>query len=174
MNLYGTSIKLLDTTALSGGYASLFSSREPSGRPTGICTMSRGDKLRYTPIFDTCVFIDAVDDAQSWAKLTAARPRHGWPLSWISLQQLLHGLSKSDGPVFLKSRLALNRACELCKGKILDPPIGFVQRRILQLSLPSFPSKEIRQFLQGVCVSKTRPGLDPQVSEIAQSCETPM
>ena len=124
--------------------------------------------MRYTPIFDTCVFIDAVDDTESWTKLCAARPRHGWPLSWISLQQLLHGLSRCDEPRFLRSRLALNRACELCKGKILDPPIRFVQRRILQLCLPPFPSKEIRQFLQGVCVSETKLALDPKVSEIAQ------
>jgi hypothetical protein len=128
--------------------------------------------LRYTPIFDTCVFIDAVDDAIAWTKLCAARPRHGWPLSWVTCQQLLHGLSKADGPGFLDSREALNKACELCKGKILDPPICFVRRRILQLSLAPFPSKKIRDFLRGVCASETRLALDPLVNEIARSCET--
>jgi len=117
----------------------------PSGSLTRICTLNLGTQLRYTPIFDTCVFIDAVDDAIAWTKLCAARPASRVAPQLGYLSTAAAWLEQADGRGFLDSREALNKACELCKGK------SWIRRSVLfgeeSCSFSgTFPSKKFGIF----------------------------
>jgi hypothetical protein len=128
--------------------------------------------MKYLPIFDTNIFVDAAKGTISgadWATLCEMRPLKGWPLGWITFVELIDGIHKSRPEGFVEALEPLKLAASLSAGRILEPPQLFIQKKILRLAGESFPISELRNFLSDVCATRDKSRLDTQVRGLSDS-----
>ncbi len=101
--------------------------------------------MRLTPLFDTNIFGDRQRgkiSGSEWQHLLRHRPRKGWPLSAITILELLVGVHLVPPEEFnqVKGQLALAR--ELSKGRILDEPRILLCEHVLYKPFPLDPLQE--------------------------------
>ncbi len=95
--------------------------------------------MRFTPLFDTNIFSDRQQGKildSDWQHLLEHRPRKGWPLSAITVLELLVGVHRVAPEKFgqVKGQLAL--AWELSKGRVLDEPRVLLCQDVLHRPFP--------------------------------------
>jgi len=106
----------------------------------------------YIPIFDTSAIInlaqrDASDEI--WPRLRKRLPARGCPLSFVTVLELLDGLSRGGAEHFDESIKALNLASQLSRRRVLLLSIPFVHRELFGVKSPGAErSKEnVKRFL---------------------------
>jgi hypothetical protein len=109
--------------------------------------------VRYIPIFDTSAIINLAERDPSdeiWSRLRKRIPSHGCPLSFVTVLELLHGLSRGGAKHFDDSMKALNLAARISRRKILLLPIPFMDRELFGVKSPGAGrSKEnVKDFLK--------------------------
>ena len=95
-----------------------------------------GERSRFCPIFDTSAIvnlsrINATDPI--WNRLKRLTPKHGCPLSYVTVLELFHGLSVGGNAKFDDSLKALILASRLSRRKVLLAPFPFFERELFGL-----------------------------------------
>ena len=91
--------------------------------------------LRLQPIFDTNVL--AAQDRSAWRFLRRRRPHHGWPLSLITVLELLAGLDGIPEEQFPNLRRQVELAFSISRGRVLEDPTPMLCREVLRIPFPS-------------------------------------
>lgn len=98
--------------------------------------------------------------AKDWRFLVAHRPGHGWPLSSVTVLELLVGVHKVPTERFLQHREQVELACKLSKGRIHEDPrflIGWeVLHRPLPPEIPRLPVELLADYMTVVRRAKSR------------------
>jgi hypothetical protein len=89
--------------------------------------------VRLTPIFDTSAIInlskrDSTDSV--WTRLKTLVPRHGCPLSYVTVLELIHGLRLSGNGQLDDSLKAVVLASRLSRRAVLLSPYPFIEREL--------------------------------------------
>jgi hypothetical protein len=96
--------------------------------------------LRLKPIFDTNVFghvQSGLIPQSDWQFLLQRRPRHGWPLSVITVLELLAGLDGIPSEKFPDLKAQVSLAFNLSRGRILEDPTLMLCRDVLHIPIPA-------------------------------------
>lgn len=94
--------------------------------------------LRLIPIFDTNVFgLRDESSLKDLQFLLRHRPRHGWPLSLVTVLELLAGLDGISSEKFPDLRAQVQLAFDLSKGRVLEEPMPMLCREVLHIPFPS-------------------------------------
>ncbi len=114
--------------------------------------------MRVIPLFDTNIFTHARDgtiSGRDWQFLLRHRPRKGWPLSAITLLELLVGVHLVSPEKFDQSKRAVVLARELSKGRVLDEPRVLLCENVLHTAFPSklepISTSVLRQVIEVTC-----------------------
>jgi hypothetical protein len=92
--------------------------------------------VKLIPIFDTSAIVDlAKRDASDsiWRGLKRCVPARGCQLSFVTVLELFHGLSKGGAERLDDSLRAVNLASRLSRRKVLQLPIPFMLRELFQI-----------------------------------------
>jgi hypothetical protein len=92
--------------------------------------------VRLTTIFDTSAILtlskrDSSDPALN--RLISSAPQHGWPLSFITVVELLNGLSRGSVDQFDESLKPVRFAARLSRRSVLWQSIPFVQKELFNI-----------------------------------------
>lgn len=92
--------------------------------------------MRFCPIFDTSAIVNlsrisATDPI--WNRLKRLTPKHGCPLSYVTVLELFHGLSVGGNAKLDDSLKALILASRLSRRKVLLAPFPFFERELFGL-----------------------------------------
>ncbi len=96
--------------------------------------------MRLIPLFDTNIFTHArkgTISASDWQFLLRRRPPRGWPLSAITLLELLVGVHRIAPENFEHSKREVVLARDLSKGRVLDEPRVLLSEKVLHTAFPS-------------------------------------
>lgn len=96
--------------------------------------------MKPTPIFDTNIFGHVQDgkiSQRDWRFLLGHRPGHGWPLSSVTILELLAGLQEAYPERFLQGKAQIELACQLSKGRNLEEPRSLICKEVLRVPFPS-------------------------------------
>lgn len=105
--------------------------------------------MRPTPIFDTNIFGHVQDGSipqSGWRYLLRHRPGRGWPLSTVTVLELLAGLHDVPPDKFPKLREQVDLAFRLSNGRILEEPRFLLCTEVLRIPFPPDlvpPSSEV-------------------------------
>jgi len=118
--------------------------------------------LRLKPIFDTNVFghvQSGLIPQSDWLFLLQHRPRRGWPLSVVTVLELLAGLDRIPSEKFPDLRAQVNLACDLSRGRVLEDPMPMLCREVLQIPFPDRlrapSSSTLNRYMEVVRRAKT-------------------
>ena len=108
--------------------------------------------MQLIPIFDTSAIINLAKRDPSDAILLRFRrclPARGCPLSFVTVLELLDGLSQGGAEHFDESLKAVNLASQLSRRRVLLLPIPFIHRELFGVKSPGAErSKEnVKRFL---------------------------
>lgn len=92
--------------------------------------------MRLIPIFDTSAIInlserDSADPGLN--RLKSLVPQRGWPLSFVTVIELLNGLSRGGAEHFDESLKPVNLASYFSRRSVLWQSIPFVQKELLNI-----------------------------------------
>ena len=115
--------------------------------------------MHLIPIFDTSVFIDVskgIISRADWRRVKKLLPKHGCPISFISLQELLIGLHTCSPEYFQEKKRAVEEARVISRQRVLDQPQTFLIRHTIQ---PEFRgiglrSSQMKDWLEVACRAK--------------------
>lgn len=96
--------------------------------------------LRLKPIFDTNVFghvQSGLIPQSDWQFLLQHRPRHGWPLSVITVLELLASLDGIPSQKFSDLKAQVSLAFNLSRGHVLEDPTRMLCRDVLHVPIPA-------------------------------------
>lgn len=96
--------------------------------------------MRLKPVFDTNIFGDVQSGfipKNDWQFLLRHRPGHGWPLSLITVLELLAGLDGIPAEKFSDLRAQVRQAFDLSRGRVLDDPTRLLCREVLRIPFPA-------------------------------------
>jgi len=96
--------------------------------------------VRSVPLFDTNIFGDAQSGKippSEWKYLLRHRPGHGWPLSIVTLLELLVDLDNVGEARFSELKRRLDLADQLCKGRVADEARVLICRDLLRIPFPT-------------------------------------
>lgn len=115
--------------------------------------------VKFVPIFDSSVFIDVGNGSiggGSWHRVKSRLPKHGSPLSFITLQELLIGLHKAPLEKFEQAKCAANEARVLCKRRVLDQPAAFLYKTLFRSPFggAGVGGRDVRDWLEVACRAK--------------------
>lgn len=91
------------------------------------------------PIFDTNIFghVQTGKIPQSdWKKVMRHRPGHGWPLSLVTVLELLVDLDNVTEETFAEFRERIDIAFRLANGRVLEDPKFLICRDLLRIPPP--------------------------------------
>ncbi len=94
------------------------------------------------PLFDTNIFGDRREEKISesdWQRLLRGRPRRGWPLSAITVLELLVGVHRIAPEKFGQVKRQVAFAWELSKGRVLEEPRVLLCEQVLHRPFPFDP-----------------------------------
>jgi len=117
--------------------------------------------MRSIPLFDTNIFPDRqkgeISDGD-WQHLLRHRPPRSWPLSAITVLELLVGVHRVAPEKFdqVKGQLAL--AWELSKGRVLDEPRVLLCRHLLRRPFPLEPISKnaLSSLMKVTCLANSQ------------------
>lgn len=119
--------------------------------------------MRPTPIFDTNIFGYAQQGLISqsdWRYLLRHRPGRGWPLSLVTVLELLVGLHHIQAQKFPQLREQVELAYKVSNGRILEEPRFLLCTEVLRVSFPRDlipPSAAVlARYLEVVRLAKSR------------------
>jgi len=93
--------------------------------------------LRLKPIFDTNIFSLRDRSAlRDWQFLLKHRPGHSWPLSLVTVLELLAGLDGIPSEKFPDLRAQVRLAFDLSRGRVLEDPMPMLCREVLHIPFP--------------------------------------
>lgn len=110
--------------------------------------------MRLTPIFDTNIFGHAQDgliSPKDWRFLLRHSPGHGYPLSIVTVLELLAGVYAVPSERFLQHREQIELACNLSKGRIHEEPRFLLCKEVLGVPFPTelarLPTKLLADYM---------------------------
>jgi hypothetical protein len=117
--------------------------------------------MRPIPLFDTNIFSDLQEgkiSAEDWQHILRLRPRKGWPLSAITVLELLVGVHRVAPEKFGQSKKQLDFARELSKGRVLDEPRVLLCENILHRSFPFQPISKsgLTKLMEITCLANSK------------------
>ena len=90
--------------------------------------------MRLIPIFDTSVLSD-LSDTETLAHLHARIPKHGCPISAVTLLELVYGLCRGDPAQVEQTLKPITLAYTLSRrGHVLPFPPNFLKKQIFQIN----------------------------------------
>lgn len=128
--------------------------------------------MRPVPILDTSTVVDLAKSKFGPAEqrlLKSLLPRHGCPLSPVTLLELFRGLRSSSDERFSESLEALRVARSLSRGRVLPMPPNFIAAEVFGVKLTSgdiLPSR-FRILLNIAAKAKTK----IELMNITASCQ---
>ena len=94
--------------------------------------------MRLKPIFDTNIFsLRNETQRREWQVLLHHRPSHGWPLSLVTVLELLAGLDGIPAEKFPALRAQVQRAYQLSRGRVLEDPMPMLCKEVLHIPFPA-------------------------------------
>jgi hypothetical protein len=91
-------------------------------------------------IFDTNIFGDIQNGSipkSDWRFLLCHRPGHGWPLSAVTVLELLAGVDGLSAERFPEARQQIELACQLSKSRVLEEPRYLLCKEVLHVPFPA-------------------------------------
>lgn len=119
--------------------------------------------MQLLPIFDTSVFLDLDGSKRristaDWQLVEQKAPENGWPLSAITVFELLIGLAGCGHQSFAKAQNPLRIAQTISRGRVLEPPKAFIVKELFseKNSGPVVAPHHLEKWLEIACLARTR------------------